>query len=202
MGVRCFIFSLSPSLSLPLHLHLHLPIFLSISLALSLSLFPLSLSSLCVDISQSLTFPLTLSPPPNSCSEDLLSLRPYVLFATHFPELLDLCHVHSNIDSLSLSVTFDPRGGIKYHYRVQDLSLSEEQNWLSQHYGLRVAAQCSLPVSVMEYAREVRERVSQRERERDEASLSKNTSTALYHQALRSLLALKHSSLSVSELTT
>ncbi|TBU46298.1 muts domain V-domain-containing protein [Dichomitus squalens] len=140
----------------------------------------------------------------HAIAEELIRLKSFVFFATHFHELTTTLSRQPSVINLHLSVQKSrptaSKFGITFHYKIVDGASD-----LQDHYGLDLARLADLPESVISEARRVAEYLADRE-ERDQRQ-SKTSKLALRRKALLRLRtqlgqALDHSSLPDEELAT
>ncbi|KAJ3196202.1 MutS protein msh4 [Irineochytrium annulatum] len=82
--------------------------------------------------------------------EELLKLKCFTFFATHFTELMSVTSMYPNAVNLHLSVeTTDMKNGegVRFRYLVKDGSSTES------HYGIIIASLVSIPAAVVNKAR-------------------------------------------------
>ncbi|KAJ4712720.1 DNA mismatch repair protein MSH4 [Melia azedarach] len=122
-----------------------------------------------------------------SCCEHLLSLKAYTIFATHMENLSELASIYPNVKILHFYV--DIRNN-RLDFKFQ---LKEGPRHVP-HYGLLLAEVAGLPSSVIETARGITSRITQKEVKRMEVNcLQYNQIQMFYHVAQR-LICLKYSS--------
>ncbi|KAJ4712721.1 DNA mismatch repair protein MSH4 [Melia azedarach] len=118
-----------------------------------------------------------------SCCEHLLSLKAYTIFATHMENLSELASIYPNVKILHFYVDI----------RNNRLDFKEGPRHVP-HYGLLLAEVAGLPSSVIETARGITSRITQKEVKRMEVNcLQYNQIQMFYHVAQR-LICLKYSS--------
>ncbi|CAJ2645832.1 DNA mismatch repair protein MSH4 [Trifolium pratense] len=121
-----------------------------------------------------------------SCCEHLLSLRAYTIFATHMENISELATIYPNVKILHFHVE------LKNNHLEFKFQLKEGPKHIP-HYGLLLAEVAGLPSSVVETARMITSRISEKEKKRMEVNCLQNHSIqSAYHVAQR-LLCLKYS---------
>ncbi|KAK2426146.1 DNA mismatch repair protein MSH4 [Trifolium repens] len=121
-----------------------------------------------------------------SCCEHLLSLKAYTIFATHMENISELATIYPNVKILHFHVE------LKNNHLEFKFQLKEGPKHIP-HYGLLLAEVAGLPSSVVETARMITSRISEKEKKRMEVNCLQNHSIqSAYHVAQR-LLCLKYS---------
>ncbi|GMJ06112.1 MUTS HOMOLOG 4, ARABIDOPSIS MUTS HOMOLOG 4, MUTS-like protein 4 [Hibiscus trionum] len=121
-----------------------------------------------------------------SCCEHLLSLNAYTIFATHMENLSELATIYPNVKILHFHV--DIRNS-RLDFKFQ---LNDGPRHVA-HYGLLLAEVAGLPSSVIETARSITSRITEKEVKRMEVNcLNYNQIKSAYHVAQR-LICLKYS---------
>ncbi|KAL2348173.1 hypothetical protein Fmac_002173 [Flemingia macrophylla] len=119
-----------------------------------------------------------------SCCEHLLSLKAYTIFATHMENMSELATIYPNVKILYFHVD------LKNNHLDFKFQLKEGSKRIP-HYGLLLAEVAGLPTSVIETARMITSRISEKEVNRMEANcLEHHSIQRTYHVAQR-LLCLK-----------
>ncbi|KAI0668609.1 muts domain V-domain-containing protein [Trametes maxima] len=138
----------------------------------------------------------------HAIAEELIRLKPFVFFATHFNELTITLSRQPSVVNLHLSVQKSrptaSKFGMTFHYKIVDGAPET-----FEHYGLDLARLADLPAPVITEARRVAEFLSQQE-ERDQQQ-SHTSKLAIRRKALLRLRtqlgqALDHSTLPDDEL--
>ncbi|TYH97494.1 hypothetical protein ES332_A12G247100v1 [Gossypium tomentosum] len=121
-----------------------------------------------------------------SCCEHLLSLNAYTIFATHMENLSKLATIYPNVKILHFYV--DIRNShLDFKFRLNDGPKHVA------HYGLLLAEVAGLPSSVIETARSITSRITEKEvNEMEVNCLNHNQIMMAYHAAQR-LICLKYS---------
>ncbi|KAI8529854.1 hypothetical protein RHMOL_Rhmol11G0006600 [Rhododendron molle] len=122
-----------------------------------------------------------------SCCEHLLPLKAYTIFATHMENLSELAtiypnakilHFHVDVKSNRLDFKFQLMDGLR---RVP-------------HYGLLLAGVAGLPSSVVETARSITARITEKEVKRMEVNYMQYRDIKMVYRAAQRLICLKYSS--------
>ncbi|XP_017973427.1 PREDICTED: DNA mismatch repair protein MSH4 isoform X2 [Theobroma cacao] len=117
-----------------------------------------------------------------SCCEHLLSLTAYTIFATHMENLSELATIYPNVKILRFDVDI----------RNSRLDFKDGPRHVA-HYGLLLAEVAGLPSSVIETARSITSRITDKEVKRmDVNCLHYNQIQLAYHVSQR-LICLKYS---------
>ncbi|KAL2595304.1 hypothetical protein AAZV13_11G031600 [Glycine max] len=120
-----------------------------------------------------------------SCCEHLLSLKTYTVFATHMENISELVTMYPNVKILHFDVE------LKNNHLDFKFQLKEGSKRIP-HYGLLLAEVAGLPSSVVETARMITSRISEKEVKRMEVNcLQHHSIQKAYHVAQR-LLCLKY----------
>ncbi|KAK6251107.1 hypothetical protein SCA6_005112 [Theobroma cacao] len=121
-----------------------------------------------------------------SCCEHLLSLTAYTIFATHMENLSELATIYPNVKILHFDV--DIRNSrLDFKFQLKDGPRHVA------HYGLLLAEVAGLPSSVIETARSITSRITDKEVKRmDVNCLHYNQIQLVYHVSQR-LICLKYS---------
>ncbi|XP_061368287.1 DNA mismatch repair protein MSH4 [Gastrolobium bilobum] len=121
-----------------------------------------------------------------SCCEHLLSLKAYTIFATHMENMSELATIYPNVKILHFDVD------LKNNHLDFKFQLKEGPKHVP-HYGLLLAEVAGLPNSVIENARMITSRITEKEMKRMEVNcLQYNSIQRAYHVAQR-LVCLKYS---------
>ncbi|OMO52493.1 hypothetical protein COLO4_37144 [Corchorus olitorius] len=121
-----------------------------------------------------------------SCCEYLLSLKAYTIFATHMENLSELATIYPNVKILHFDV--DIRNS-RLDFKFQ---LKEGPRHVA-HYGLLLAEVAGLPSSVIETARLITSRITEKEVRRMEVNcLNYHQKQRAYH-VVQALTCLKYS---------
>ncbi|CAB4309977.1 unnamed protein product [Prunus armeniaca] len=122
-----------------------------------------------------------------SCCEHLLSLKAYTIFATHMENLSELVTVYPNVKILHFDVDIK-NNRLDFKFQLKDGARHVP------HYGLLLAEVAGLPSSVIEIARNITSRITEKEVKRMEVNcLQYQPIQMAYHVAQR-LICLKYSS--------
>lgn len=121
-----------------------------------------------------------------SCCEHLLSLKAYTVFATHMDSLAELATIYPNVKVLHFYVDIrDNRLDFKFQLRDGTLHVP--------HYGLLLAEVAGLPNTVIETARTITSRITNREMKRIELNCEKHHEMHRIYRVAQKLICLKYS---------
>ncbi|XP_027193469.1 DNA mismatch repair protein MSH4 isoform X2 [Cicer arietinum] len=121
-----------------------------------------------------------------SCCEHLLSLKAYTIFATHMENISELATMYPNVKILHFHVD------LKNNHLEFKFQLKEGPKHIP-HYGLLLAEVAGLPSSVIETARMITARISEKEKKRMEVNCLQNHSIQRAYHVAQRLLCLKYS---------
>ncbi|XP_010055480.2 DNA mismatch repair protein MSH4 [Eucalyptus grandis] len=122
-----------------------------------------------------------------SCCEFLLSVKAYTIFATHMESLSELATIYPNVKVLHFHVDINCNR-LDFKFQLKDGPRRVP------HYGLLLAEVAGLPRSVIDTARGIISRITQKELKRMEVNYEQyNALQVVYHVAQR-LICLKYSS--------
>ncbi|KAK4843610.1 hypothetical protein QYF36_010532 [Acer negundo] len=121
-----------------------------------------------------------------SCCEHLLSLKAYTIFATHMENLTELATIYPNVKILHFYV--DLRNN-RLDFKFQ---LMEGPRHVP-HYGLLLAQVAGLPSSVIETARNITTRITEKEVQRMEVNCLQHNQIQMTYRIAQRLLCLKYS---------
>ncbi|KAL1194582.1 DNA mismatch repair protein MSH4 [Cardamine amara subsp. amara] len=121
-----------------------------------------------------------------SCCEYLLSLKAYTVFATHMDSLAELATIYPNVKVLHFYVDIrDNRLDFKFQLRDGTLHVP--------HYGLLLAEVAGLPNTVIETARTITSRITEKENKRIELNCGKHHEIHRIYRVAQRLICLKYS---------
>ncbi|KAF8098214.1 hypothetical protein N665_0271s0031 [Sinapis alba] len=121
-----------------------------------------------------------------SCCEHLLSLKAYTVFATHMDSLAELAAIYPNVKVLHFYVDIrDNRLDFKFQLRDGTLHVP--------HYGLLLAEVAGLPNTVIETARTITSRITDKEIKRIELNCEKHHDMHRIYRVAQKLICLKFS---------
>ncbi|KAG2315287.1 hypothetical protein Bca52824_018409 [Brassica carinata] len=121
-----------------------------------------------------------------SCCEHLLSLKAYTVFATHMDSLAELATIYPNVKVLHFYVDIrDNRLDFKFQLRDGTLHVP--------HYGLLLAEVAGLPNTVIETARTITSRITDKEMKRIELNCEKHDEMHRIYRVAQKLICLKYS---------
>ncbi|CAN8324945.1 unnamed protein product [Cochlearia groenlandica] len=120
------------------------------------------------------------------CCEYLSSLQAYTVFATHMDSLAELATIYPNVKVLHFFVDIrDNRLDFKFQLRDGTLHV--------HHYGLLLAEVAGLPNPVIETARTITSRITDKEMKRIELNCGKHHETHRIFRVAQKLICLKYS---------
>ncbi|XP_057977263.1 DNA mismatch repair protein MSH4 isoform X2 [Malania oleifera] len=121
-----------------------------------------------------------------SCCEHLLSLKAYTIFATHMENLSELATIYPNVKILHFHVDIK-------NNRLDFKFLLKDGPRHVPHYGLLLAGMAGLPNSVIETARSITSKVTEKEVRRMEVNCLQYCSIQMAYRAAQRLICLKYS---------
>ncbi|KAD5316754.1 hypothetical protein E3N88_16700 [Mikania micrantha] len=122
-----------------------------------------------------------------SCCEKLLALKVYTVFATHMENLSALATMYPNVKILHFDVEVK-NNRLDFKFELKDGSRHVA------HYGLLLAGVAGLPSSVIESARNITSRITEKEVERKEANNAQYAGIQMRYRVVQHLICLKYSS--------
>ncbi|PON97698.1 DNA mismatch repair [Trema orientale] len=122
-----------------------------------------------------------------SCCEYLLSLKAYTIFATHMENLSELATIYPNVKILHFNVD------IKNNRLDFKFQLNDGPRHIP-HYGLLLAEVAGLPSSVVETARNITSRITEKEVKRMEVNWKQHQPIQMAYHVAQRLICLKFSS--------
>ncbi|XP_060179942.1 DNA mismatch repair protein MSH4 isoform X2 [Lycium barbarum] len=121
-----------------------------------------------------------------SCCEHLLALKAYSIFATHMENLSALSTMYPNVKILHFDV--DVRNNrMDFKFQLKDGSRHVP------HYGLMLAGVAGLPSSVVETAKRITSRITEKEMKRMELNCRQYEDVKLTYRVAQRLMCLKYS---------
>lgn len=121
-----------------------------------------------------------------SCCERLLSLKAYTIFATHMENISELATIYPNVKILHFYVDIrNNRLDFKFHLRNGPRHVP--------NYGLLLAEMAGLPDSVIETAKSITSRISEKERKRMEVNCQQYHELQMVYKVAQCLICLKYS---------
>lgn len=121
-----------------------------------------------------------------SCCEHLLALKAYSIFATHMENLSALSTMYPNVKILHFDV--DVRNNtMDFKFQLKDGSRHVP------HYGLMLAGVAGLPSSVVESAKRITSRITEKEMKRMEVNCRQYEDLQLTYRVAQRLMCLKYS---------
>nr|XP_043610732.1 DNA mismatch repair protein MSH4 [Erigeron canadensis] len=122
-----------------------------------------------------------------SCCERLLALKVYTIFATHMETLSELATVYPNVKILHFNVEVK-NNRLDFKFELKD-GLRHVP-----HYGLLLAGVAGLPSSVIETARNITSRITEKEVKRKEVNYEQYEGIQMAYRVAQRLICLKYSS--------
>ncbi|KAM3686964.1 hypothetical protein ACJW31_10G041400 [Castanea mollissima] len=122
-----------------------------------------------------------------SCCEYLLSLKAYTIFATHMENLSELATIYPNVKILHFHVD------IRNNRLDFKFELKDGPRYVP-HYGLLLAEVAGLPSSVIETARSITSRITEKEVKRMEVNCLQYHPIQMAYRVAQRLICLKYSS--------
>ncbi|KAK9142949.1 hypothetical protein Syun_012349 [Stephania yunnanensis] len=121
-----------------------------------------------------------------SCCEHLLSLKAYTIFATHMENLAEMETIYPNVKILHFHVAVK-NNRLDFKFELEDGPKH------IPHYGLMLAGVAGLPSSVIETAKQITMRITEKEMRRTEVNCIQHNSIQMLYRAAQRLICLKHS---------
>lgn len=122
-----------------------------------------------------------------SCCEHLLPLKAYTIFATHMENLSELATIYPNVKILHFLVDVKSNR-LDFKFQLQDGLLCVP------HYGLLLAGVAGLPSSVIETAKIITARITEKEVKRMEVNCLQYQDIQMVYRVAQRLICLKYSS--------
>ncbi|KAK2983002.1 hypothetical protein RJ640_012877 [Escallonia rubra] len=122
-----------------------------------------------------------------SCCEHLLALKAYTIFATHMENLSELATIYPNVKVLHFHVDINNN---RLDFKFQ---LKEGLRHVP-HYGLLLAGVAGLPSSVIETARSITSRITEKELKRMTVNCEQHHAIQMTYGVAQRLICLKYSS--------
>ncbi|XP_047951485.1 DNA mismatch repair protein MSH4 isoform X1 [Salvia hispanica] len=121
-----------------------------------------------------------------SCCEHLLALKAYTIFATHMENLSELATTYPNVKIVHFDVE------IKNKHMDFKFQLKDGPRTVA-HYGLMLASVAGLPVPVIESAKSITSKITQKEAERIQISFCQHHDLQMAYRVAQRLICLKFS---------
>ncbi|KAJ9549971.1 hypothetical protein OSB04_022514 [Centaurea solstitialis] len=121
-----------------------------------------------------------------SCCEQLLSLKNYTIFATHMENLSELASIYPNVKILHFDVEVKNKR-LDFKFELKD-GLQHVP-----HYGLLLAGVAGLPSSVIETARNITSRITEKGVKRKEVNYEQYHGIQMTYRVAQRLICLKYS---------
>ncbi|KAG6788752.1 hypothetical protein POTOM_004829 [Populus tomentosa] len=123
-----------------------------------------------------------------SCCEHLLSLKAYSIFATHMENLSELATIYPNARIVHFHVDIKSN---RLDFKVFQL---EDGPRHVPHYGLLLAEVAGLPSSVIEMARSITSKITEKQIKQMEVNCRQHHQLQMVYRVAQRLICLKHSS--------
>lgn len=121
-----------------------------------------------------------------SCCEHLLSLKAYTIFATHMENLSELATIYPNVKILHFHVDIK-NDRLDFKFQLKDGPRHVP------HYGLLLAGVAGLPRSVVDIAKIITSRITEKELKRMELNCLQYQQIQMAYHAAQRLICLKYS---------
>ncbi|XP_011001457.1 PREDICTED: DNA mismatch repair protein MSH4-like isoform X2 [Populus euphratica] len=121
-----------------------------------------------------------------SCCEHLLSLKAYSLFATHMENLSELATIYPNVRIVHFHVDIK-NNRLDFKFQLEDGPRHVP------HYGLLLAEVAGLPSSVIEMARSITSKITEKQIKQMEVNCRQYHQLQMVYRAAQRLICLKHS---------
>ncbi|KAI3727449.1 hypothetical protein L6452_16063 [Arctium lappa] len=121
-----------------------------------------------------------------SCCERLLALKTYTIFATHMENLSELASIYPNAKILHFDVEVK-NNRLDFKFELKD-GLQHVP-----HYGLLLAGVAGLPSSVIETARNITSRITEKGTKRKEVNYEQYHGIQMAYRVAQRLICLKYS---------
>lgn len=121
-----------------------------------------------------------------SCCEHLLSLRAYTIFATHMENISELATIYPNVKVLHFHVDIK-NNRMDFKFQLKDGPRHVP------HYGLKLAGVAGLPSSVIETAKSITAKITEKEVRRMKISSLQYNDIQMAYRAAQRLMCLKYS---------
>lgn len=122
-----------------------------------------------------------------SCCEHLVSLKVYTIFATHMENLSELSTIYPNVKILHFDVDVK-NNRLDFKFQLKDGIRHVP------HCGLLLAGIAGLPSSVIETARSITSKITEKEARRMEVNCMEYNSIQMVYRIAQRLICLKYSS--------
>ncbi|GAB2274183.1 MutS protein msh4 [Dionaea muscipula] len=121
-----------------------------------------------------------------SCCEQLLSLKAYTIFATHMENLSELSTIYPNVKNLHFHVDIQ-NNRLDFKFELKDGPRHVP------HYGLLLAGMAGLPSSVIETARSITSKITEKGVRRMEVNELQYSPIQTVYRVAQRLICLKYS---------
>eukprot|EP00258_Populus_trichocarpa_P033409 XP_024449428.1 DNA mismatch repair protein MSH4 [Populus trichocarpa] len=121
-----------------------------------------------------------------SCCEHLLSLKAYSIFATHMENLSELATIYPNVRIVHFHVDIKSNR-LDFKFQLEDGPRHVP------HYGLLLAEVAGLPSSVIEMARSITSKITEKQTKQTEVNCRQYHQLQIVYRVAQRLICLKHS---------
>lgn len=121
-----------------------------------------------------------------SCCEHLLALRAYTIFATHMENLSELATIYPNVKIVHFDVEIKNKH-MDFKFQLKDGPRNVA------HYGLMLAGVAGLPSPVIESAKIITSKITQKEVERMQINFHQHHGIQMAYRVAQRLICLKYS---------
>ncbi|KAL9368821.1 hypothetical protein Peur_040020 [Populus x canadensis] len=121
-----------------------------------------------------------------SCCEHLLSLKAYSIFATHMENLSELATIYPNVRIVHFHVDIKSNR-LDFKFELEDGPRHVP------HYGLLLAEVAGLPSSVIEMARSITSKITEKQNKQMEVNCRQYHQLQMVYRVAQRLICLKHS---------
>ncbi|KAI9401692.1 hypothetical protein POPTR_001G156200v4 [Populus trichocarpa] len=121
-----------------------------------------------------------------SCCEHLLSLKAYSIFATHMENLSELATIYPNVRIVHFHVDIKSNR-LDFKFQLEDGPRHVP------HYGLLLAEVAGLPSSVIEMARSITSKITEKQTKQTEVNCRQYHQLQMVYRVAQRLICLKHS---------
>ncbi|KAL9405920.1 hypothetical protein Peur_002892 [Populus x canadensis] len=121
-----------------------------------------------------------------SCCEHLLSLKAYSIFATHMENLSELATIYPNVRIVHFHVDIKSNR-LDFKFQLEDGPRHVP------HYGLLLAEVAGLPSSVIEMARSITSKITEKQTKQMEVNCRQYHQLQMVYRVAQRLICLKHS---------
>ncbi|KAH6771748.1 MUTS-like protein 4 [Perilla frutescens var. hirtella] len=120
-----------------------------------------------------------------SCCEHLLALRAYTIFATHMANLSELATIYPNVKTVHFDVEIKNKH-MDFKFQLKDGPRNVA------HYGLMLAGVAGLPSQVIESAKFITSKITEKEVERVQINFRQHHDIQMAYRVAQRLICLKY----------